>query len=97
MDTEIHFQHIQIDAEIAGGKPHIRGRRITVQDIVVQHELLGKSVDQIAFEYDLEISAIYAALTFYHDHKKEIDLSIQATNRLVADLKNKIPSRLKSR
>ena len=40
-------QHIEISAGIAGGKPRIRGHRITVQDIAIWHERMGKSPDEI--------------------------------------------------
>jgi uncharacterized protein (DUF433 family) len=54
--------HIQVRPDTAGGKPCIRGRRITVQDIAIWHERLGKSADEIATEYDLTLADVYAAL-----------------------------------
>jgi uncharacterized protein (DUF433 family) len=62
MDTE---GHIDITPGIAGGKPRIAGHRITVQNIVVCHERLGRSADEIATEYDLSLADVYAALTYY--------------------------------
>jgi uncharacterized protein (DUF433 family) len=65
--------HIDVTADIAGGKPRIRGRRITVQDIAIWHERLGKSADEIAAEYDLTLADVYAALAYYFDHREEIE------------------------
>lgn len=50
--TKTLDQHIETTPGVAGGKPRIAGHRITVADIFVGHELLGKSADEIATEYD---------------------------------------------
>lgn len=42
--------HIEITPGMAGGKPRIAGRQITVQNIAIWHELMGKSADEIATE-----------------------------------------------
>ena len=54
-------QRIEAKPGIAGGKPRITGHRITVQDIVVWHEWLGRSADEIGAEYGLDLAEIYAA------------------------------------
>ena len=74
MVTKTLDEHIEVTPGVAGGRPRIAGRRITVQDIAVWHEWMGTSVDQIATEYNLQISDVYAALAYYHDHREEIDL-----------------------
>ena len=53
--------HIEITPGVAGGKPRISGRRITVQNIAVWHERMGKSADEIATQYDLKLADVYAA------------------------------------
>ena len=45
-----------------GGKPRIAGHRIAVEDVVIWHERLGKSVDEIATTYELTLSD-YGVLT----------------------------------
>jgi uncharacterized protein (DUF433 family) len=62
---------------VAGGKPRITGHRITVQDVVVWHERLGLSADEIASEYGLSLADVYAALAYYYDHREEIDRAIR--------------------
>nr|WP_261338891.1 DUF433 domain-containing protein [Candidatus Brocadia sp. AMX2] len=75
----------------AGGKPRIAGHRITVQNIVIWHELLGHSADEIAAEYDLTLAGVYAALAYYHDHRVEIDKSIQESKSFVSALRKRTP------
>ena len=74
-------QHIAITPGVCGGKPRIAGRRITVANIAIWHERLGKSADAIATEYDLTLADVYAALTYYFDHRAEIDKSINRSQR----------------
>ena len=89
-------QHIEITPSIAGGNPRIAGRRITVQDIVIWHERLGRTCDEIAAEYDLTLSDIYAALAYYFDHRAEIDNSIAESDAFVEALRRKTPSKLQN-
>src|SRR3989442_3654135 len=69
-------EHIELTPDTAEGRPRIRGRRITVQDIAIWHERLGKSADEITAEYDLTLADLYAALAYYFDHREEIDAPI---------------------
>lgn len=79
---------------VAGGKPRIAGRQITVQNIVIWHEWMGHTADDIATEYDLTLAEIYAALAYYYDHPQEIDEAIKDGQALVEEMRLKIPSKL---
>jgi uncharacterized protein (DUF433 family) len=89
--------HIEITPGVAGGKPRIAGHRITVQNIMIWHERMGMSAEEIASEYGLSLGDIYAALAYYYDHRSEIDETIRAEDALVAELRRQCPSRLKAR
>jgi len=80
---------------VAGGKPRIAGHRITVQDVVVWHERLGKSADEIADDYDLTLAEVHAALAYYHLHREEIDLSLRESEAFVEAMRQATPSKLK--
>jgi uncharacterized protein (DUF433 family) len=98
MATEMTLdQHIEITPGIVGGKPRIAGHRITVQNIVIWYERMGLSADEIATEYGLSLSDVYAALAYYHDHRAEIDASIQADGALVVALRKVTPSKLREK
>ena len=57
-------QHIEISPDIAGGKPRIAGHRITVQNVVIWHERMGLSADEIASTYGLSLADVYACLLY---------------------------------
>ncbi len=89
--------HIEIAPGVAGGKPRIAGHRITVQHIVVWHERVGTSADEIATEYGLTLAEVYAALAYYFDHRAEIDDSIRQEGALVEALRGRTPSKVSRR
>jgi len=62
---------------VLGGKPHIEGHRISVQQVAELHEHLGQSVEEIADAYGLTLGEVYAALSYYHTHREEVDRSIR--------------------
>ena len=86
--------HIAISEDVAGGKPRIAGHRITVQHIVIWHERMGLSADEIASNHGLSLAEIYAALTYYYDHRQEIDEAILADESYVVELRKRITSNL---
>ena len=87
-------QHIEITLGIAGGKPRISGHRITVQNIVIWHEWMGQSADEIASDYGLTLADVYAALAYYYDHRSEIDKAIKNSKDFVEALRRQIPSKV---
>jgi uncharacterized protein (DUF433 family) len=94
MVTKTLDDHIVTTPGIKGGRPRITGHRITVQDIAVWHEWLGRTVDEIASDYDLSLADVYAALAYYHDHREEIDKEIKDGEELIERLKKAVPSKL---
>ncbi len=71
--------HIELKAGVCGGKPCIAGTRIRVWDIHVWHDLQGKSPAEIATEFpQVTVADIYAALTYFHDHREEVQAQMDA-------------------
>ena len=90
-------QRIEATPGIAGGKPRITGHRITVQDVVIWHEWLGRSADEIAVEYGLDLADVYAALAYYYENQIEMDQIIRQQESFVATLRQRTPSKLVAR
>jgi uncharacterized protein (DUF433 family) len=49
--TPTIINHIEITPRVCGGKPRIAGHRIKVQDVVIWHERMGMSPDEIVYHY----------------------------------------------
>lgn len=92
--ASVRDNHIELTHGVAGGKPRIAGRRITVQNIVVWHERMGKSADEIATEYDLTLADIYAALAYYFDHRAEMDEAMREGEAFAEALRERTLSKL---
>jgi uncharacterized protein (DUF433 family) len=96
--TTVIAEHIEITPGVCGGKPRIAGHRIRVQDIVIWHEQMGMSVDEIVSRYPfITLADVYAALAYYHDHLIEIRQQMRESEIFVRELQAKIPSKLQQK
>ncbi len=89
--------YIELTPDIRSGKPRITGRRITVADVAIAYLRLGQSLEEVAVEYDLTLAEVYAAMSFYYDHKDSIDQSIQASEVFADSLRSIYPSVLQEK
>lgn len=97
MTTKVLDGHIEVTPGVSGGKPRIAGRRITVQNIVIWHDRMGMSVDEIAAEYDLMPGDVHAAMAYYFDHRAEVDQSIRASEAFVKALRRRMMSKTRQK
>ena len=91
-------EHIEITPGICGGKPRIAGHRIRVEDVVIWHEQMGLSPDEIVSQYpSITLADVYAALVYYHDHFEEIRQQIEEDERFAREMKKMTPSLLQQK
>lgn len=71
---QIKHPYITVDKKIRGGEPVIAGTGIRVLDIAVRYEIMGMSPEDITVAIPhLNLSQIHDALSYYYEHKQEID------------------------
>ena len=97
MAVQVLDRYIETVPGIAGGKPRIAGHRITIQNVVLWHEYLGMSADEIGAQYDLTLAEVHAALAYYFDHRLEIDRSIEEDDAFAEALRRQTHSALQDR
>ena len=86
---------LKLDEGKERGTPRIAGTRIRVQDVFVWHELQGQSADEIVSRFpQLTMADVYAALSYYWDHRDEIQRDMQAESDLVTRLRQQSVSPL---
>ncbi len=73
--VQLIIDHIVSDPEHRRGKPRIKGTGITVQNIV-EDIAAGLSPEYITEQFDVTLGQVYAALSYYYDHKGDIDHAI---------------------
>jgi uncharacterized protein (DUF433 family) len=92
MSDEIVYGHITRTPGICGGKPRIAGHRLKVQHIVVEHEHMGMTPDQICDAHPgLTLGEVHAALAYYFDHLEEINAHIKTDEEFVEEFKRQHP------
>ena len=88
-------EHIVLSPGVCGGKPRIAGHRIKVAQVAFWHERLGLSPAEIVSQHPgVTLADVHAALTYYHDHREEVDADIRANEDMYEVLKSKQPSLL---
>jgi len=84
--------------DVCCGKACIAGHRIRVMDIVIRHENLGMSADEIVADYpQLSLSDVHAALAYYFDNVQEIREDIRGNTDVAEQLRASFPSKLKTK
>jgi len=71
-------------------EPHVRGRRIPVLTIVEQVEGRGLEPKTVADRYNLDITEVYSALLYYHDHPSEFDQLRREREELTEEIEERI-------
>lgn len=75
----IVYPHISAAPGVRGGRPCIDGTRVTVADIVTLQRM-GLPPEEMRTYYSsrpLTLAEVHAALTYYYDHKDEIDAHLE--------------------
>ena len=92
---EVKHPYITIAPGVRGGSPVITGTRTKVMDIVIRYEFGGMTPDQIIEQFPhLSLAQIHDALSYYYEHKSELDEAYKKDQLLVNELRKHYPSRL---
>jgi hypothetical protein len=68
-----------------------------VADVVIWHERLGRTPDEIAADHNLTLADVHAALAYYFDHRDDIDGHIAADRAFAETLRRQVPSKVTDR
>jgi len=71
-------------------EPHIEGRRVPVLTIVERVEGRGLTPQTVADRHNLEISEVYAALLYYHDHPREFEELRREREQVMANVEDTV-------
>lgn len=90
--------HVEVTPGTCGGRPRIAGTRVRVQDVVVWHDRMGLSADEIVSRYPhLTLAGVYAALAYYHNHREQIEAQMEAGHKLVEEMRQLYPSKVQAK
>ncbi|MCG2712622.1 MAG: DUF433 domain-containing protein [Candidatus Omnitrophica bacterium] len=76
--TFMNHCYITHDIKIQGGEPIIKGTRFPARSIVFYIIKEGMLPEELVKEFpQLSLAAIYDALSYYYDHKEEIEALLE--------------------
>ncbi len=86
-------EYIGIRPGYCGGRPHILGHRIKVKHVAVWHERMGMTPTEIVATYPtITLAQVHAALSYYYDHRDDIQAEMEEERRFVEELRAGQPS-----
>jgi len=95
---EIRHPYITINSKIKKGSPVIAGTRTKVMDIVIRYEFAGMTPDEIIEQFShLTLAQIHDALSYYYEHKSELDEAYKKEQMFINEMKKHYPSKLKAK
>jgi len=96
--VSVSREHIEIVQGAGGPKARIAGSRIRVLDVVIWHQQMGMSPEEIAEEYPtITLGDVYAALAYYWDHRDEIQAAIAREHEIAEKYRQMYPSRVQEK
>jgi uncharacterized protein (DUF433 family) len=72
------IEFVVSDPSVRGGRPVVAGTTLRISDLAAYHTLAGLTPDQLAVQFDLDLSRVHAALSYYYRNKAAIDSEIRA-------------------
>jgi uncharacterized protein (DUF433 family) len=90
--------YVAVDPKTGKESPVVKGTRIKVMDIALRYELIGMTPDQIVERFPhLTLAQVHDALSYYYEHKDELDRMDRMDQVIIAELKRHYPSKLKTK
>src|SRR5215203_1518029 len=77
-DTDTIRRHIGMVDGVGGPKAMIAGHRVRVEDVVIGHEKLGMSPDEIVDAIPtITLADVHSALAYYWDNREDLDRQME--------------------
>ena len=86
METVQSINLITTNPQVRNGRPCLAGTTLEVA-VIATAKVMGQEPEDIAADYELSLSQVYAALAYYYAHKQEVDSTIQQRHQLALSMK----------
>ena len=95
---QVKHPYITSNKKIRGGAPIIAGTGIRVLDIAIRYEVMSMSPEDIIVALPhLNLSQVHDALSYYYEHKSEIDEDWQQAIKKAKSMKKAAKSPLEKK
>jgi uncharacterized protein (DUF433 family) len=83
-NNKIGYLHITRNPKIQGGEPIVKGTRFPVRSVVFYVVKEGMLPEEVVKEFpQLSLSAIYDVLSYYYEHKEEMEALLEKQQEAV--------------
>ena len=83
--------------KLMSGSPRIAGTRIRIRDIVEKYIVVEDSPPIIAREFDISVSDVHEALSYYYKNQEEIQEEIKKDREFVERFRKEMEHEILSR
>jgi uncharacterized protein (DUF433 family) len=91
MSAAIQYPHLVVDAD---GRALVAGTRYKVLHLAGEHYHYGWSAEELLEQHpDLRPEQVYAALTYFYDHRDAMIREMRAAEQSAGELAGRRPSR----
>ncbi len=88
LQTKTVHPFVQINPKVCNGSPVIIGTRIRIVDIAVEYEYMSYTPDEIINAHPhLKLEQVHDALSYYYEHRDEIDKKIKEDEDFIQKLR----------
>ena len=95
---EVRHPYVSMNKKMRGGEPVIASTGIRVLDIAIRYEIMGMAPEDIIVSFPhLTLPQVHDALSYYYEHKHEMDKIWKASLRKVEAIRKLHPSILEKK
>jgi uncharacterized protein (DUF433 family) len=88
LQTKTEYPYVQINPKVCNGSPVITGTRIRIVDIAVEYEYMSWTPDDVINAHPhLKLEQVHDALSYYYEHRDEIDKKIKEDEDFIQKLR----------
>ena len=81
------YKHVGLDEK---GVPYIQGTTMKVVELAVENAVYKWNAEELQVQHPyLTLGQIHSALSYYHDHKNEIDNDIKRRRQFAEEMREK--------
>lgn len=84
LQTKTEHPYVEINPKICNGSPVVAGSRVRIVDVAIEYEYLNRSPDEIINAHPhLKLEQIHDALSYYYEHRTEMDKKIKEDQQFI--------------
>jgi uncharacterized protein (DUF433 family) len=88
LQTKTEHPYVEVNPKICNGAPVIVGTRIRVVDVAIEYEYMNGTPDEIINSHPhLKLEQIHDALSYYYEHRAELDNKIKEDKEFIQKLR----------